>query len=98
MQKEGIMKRIPTRLTFAIRSLLVIATVAILCGAPVATTLKGDENDQMKVLLYTGSSSGGSAELFAMEVSGRKITTTDIGPLNGGDCASLAMSPSGTLF
>jgi DNA-binding beta-propeller fold protein YncE len=98
MQKEGIMKRIPTRLTFAIRSLLVIATVAILCAAPVATTLKGDENDQKKDLLYTGSSSGGSAELFAMEVSGRKITTTDIGPLNGGDCASLAMSPSGTLF
>jgi hypothetical protein len=92
------MKRIPTKLTFASRSLLVIATVAILCTVPVATTLKGDENDQKKHLFYTISFSGGSAELFAIGVSGNKITTTDIGPLKGGGCASLALSPSGTLF
>jgi hypothetical protein len=93
------MKRIPTKLTFAIRSLLVVATLAILCAVPVATTLKGDENDQKKDLFYTMSFSGGSgAELFAIRVSGSKITTTDIGPSKGGGCASLARSPSGTLF
>jgi hypothetical protein len=92
------MKRIPTKLTFASRSLLVIATVAILCTVPVATSLKGDENDQKKHLFYTISFSGGSAELWAIGVSGRKITTTDIGPPKGGGCASLALSPSGTLF
>jgi hypothetical protein len=37
-------------------------------------------------------------ELFAIEVSGSKITSTDIGPINAGGCASLAMSPSGKLL
>ena len=80
--------------------LLILAamTVVLAPKGVQATTLKGDDDDQKKDLLYTGSSSGGSPELVAIEVSGRKITTTDIGPLNGGDCASLAMSPSGTLF
>jgi hypothetical protein len=54
-----------------------------------------------KDLFYTtssSSSSGGGEELFAIEVRGRKITTIDIGPLNGGQCASLALSPFGTLL
>jgi hypothetical protein len=93
------MNRIPPKLTFASRSLLVIATVAILGAVTVATTVKGDEEDQTKDLFYTMSFSGGSgAELFAIKVSGSKITTTDIGPSKGGGCASLARSPSGTLF
>jgi hypothetical protein len=90
------MKRIPTKTTFASHSLLVIATVAILCAVPVATTLKGDEEDQAKNLFYT--TANGGAEVFAIEVSGRKITTTDIGPTNGGNCLSLSLSPSGTLY
>jgi hypothetical protein len=95
------MKRIPTKLTFASRSLLVIVTLTTLCVVPVATTVKGDEDDQRKDVFYTTSSpsaAGGSEELFAIEVNGRKVTTTDIGPINGGGCASLALSPSGTLF
>jgi DNA-binding beta-propeller fold protein YncE len=47
---------------------------------------------------YTTSSSTPAVELWAIEVTGTKITTTDIGPINAGACASLAMSPSGTLF
>jgi hypothetical protein len=34
-------------------------------------------------------------EMWAIEVTGGKITTTDIGPIKTG-CATLAMSPSGT--
>jgi hypothetical protein len=94
------MKRIPTKLTFASRSLLVIATVVIVCAVPVGTTLKGDEGDQTKDVFYTASFSGGGGELFAIKVRGSKITTTDIGPSNKGvgPNASLALSPSGTLF
>jgi hypothetical protein len=90
------MKRILTKVTFASRSLLVIATVAILCAVPVATTLKAAEDDSVNHLFY--STSAGGAEVFAIEVSGSKITTTDIGPTNGGNCLSLALSPSGTLY
>jgi hypothetical protein len=55
--------------------------------------------EQAKQVFYTTSTlSLGHRELFAIEVSGSKITTTDIGPMNGGGCLSLAMSPSGTLF
>jgi hypothetical protein len=54
------------------------------------------EDDHGKNLFYTTSSGG--AEVFAIKVRGRKITTTDIGPTNGGNCASLALSPSGTLY
>lgn len=95
------MKRIPTKLTFAGRSLLVIAALAILCVVPTATTVKGDEDDQKKDVFYTTSFSfsTGQGELWAIEVSGKKITSTDIGPTKGGASASLALSPStGTLF
>src|SRR5438093_2873859 len=54
------------------------------------------EGDHARNLFYT--TSGGGAEVFAIKVSGRKITTTDIGPTNGGNCASLVLSPSGTLY
>ena len=54
------------------------------------------EDDHGKNLFYTTAGSG--AEVFAIKVRGRKITTTDIGPTNGGNCASLALSPSGTLY
>jgi hypothetical protein len=47
-------------------------------------------------LFYT--TSGGGAEVFAIKVRVRKITTGDIGPTNGGNCLSLALSPSGTLY
>lgn len=47
-------------------------------------------------LFYT--TSGGGAEVFAIKVRVRKITTGDIGPTKGGNCLSLALSPSGTLY
>jgi hypothetical protein len=60
------------------------------------------QDDHAKNVFYTTSGAGtgapNGAELFAIEVRGSKITTTDIGPTKGGDCASLALSPSGTLF
>jgi len=80
---------------------LVIFALAVmtLAAAPLATRA-GGQDDQAKQVFYTTSSSlsTGNVELFAIEVSGSKITTTDIGPTNGGGCASLAMSPSGTLL
>jgi DNA-binding beta-propeller fold protein YncE len=80
--------------------LLILAAMAVVLApkGALATTLNGDEDDQTKDLFYTTSFSGGSAELFAIEVRGSKITTTDIGPIKGGGCASLALSPSGTLY
>jgi hypothetical protein len=65
-------------------------------GAGTAQGRQGSEDDHGKNLFYT--TSGAGAELFAIKVSGKKITTTDIGPTNGGNCASLAMSPAGTLY
>ena len=47
---------------------------------------------------YTTAFSSGAPELWAIKMTGRNISTTDIGPINAGACASLAMSPSGTLF
>jgi hypothetical protein len=94
------MKRTLTKVlsgtAFASFKLRVIAAVAILCSVPVVTTLKAAEDDQAKDLFY--STSGGGAELFAIKVSGSKITTMDIGPTDGGNCLSLAMSTSGTLY
>src|SRR5207302_6471741 len=54
------------------------------------------EDDHARNLFYT--TSGGGAEVFAIKVSGKRITTTDSGPTNGGNCASLALSPSWTLY
>ncbi|HEY6074459.1 MAG TPA: hypothetical protein VIV15_13990 [Anaerolineales bacterium] len=57
---------------------------------------RASEDGQARNLFYT--TSGGGAEVFTIRASGRKITTRDIGPTNGGVCASLALSPSGTLY
>ena len=74
-------------------------TVVLASKGVLAMTPKGNEDDERKEVFYTASfSSGTGAELEAIEVSGSKITITDIGPTHGGGCASLAMSPSGTLF
>ena len=71
-------------------------TVVLASKGVLATSLKDDEDDQKKDVFYTTSASAG--ELFAIEVSGSKVTTAGIGLINGGACASLALSPSGTLF
>jgi DNA-binding beta-propeller fold protein YncE len=67
-------------------------------GAVMATTPTAHEDDQPRNVYYTTSFSTGAAELWAIEVAGGKVTTTDIGPTKAGGCASLSMSPSGTLF
>jgi hypothetical protein len=75
---------------------LVVMTFAAVPGSRsvLAATPTANKDDQTRNVYYTTSSSG----LWAIEVTGTKITTTDIGPINAGACASLAMSPSGTLF
>jgi hypothetical protein len=53
-------------------------------------------------LFYTTSGAGtglkNGAELFEIEVARGEITFRDVGPTYGGDCASLALSPSGKLY
>lgn len=90
------MKCVLTKVTFARRSLWVIATLAILCAVPAATSLKAAEAEEGKNFFY--STSLGGAEVFAIQVSGSKVTTKDIGPTSGGNCLSLALSPWGTLY
>jgi len=52
---------------------------------------------QAKDLFY--ATAGAGAELIAIEVQNvYKITTTLIGPTDGGSCPSLALSPWGTLY
>jgi hypothetical protein len=86
------MKRIAS---FVSHGLLLVAGLTILYALSVSPALAGD-------LFYTTSGAGtgapNGAELVAIEVSGGKVATTDIGPTHGGDCGSLALSPSGKLF
>ncbi len=64
-------------------------------GLGPAIAAQASEGDHATNLFYTTS---GGAEVFAIKVSGRIITTRDIGPTNGGVCASLALAPSGKLY
>jgi len=89
-------------------SLGVIATVVTLCVAALATSgsllaqeLNGTGADPVRSqdLFYTTSGPRpDGTEVFAIQVSGSDITTRDVGPTNGGMCASLARSPSGALY
>lgn len=99
------MNRILMR-AIASRRLRVLATVAIL-GAVLAATsappllsealaTNTDSPHDAKNVFYTTGAVG--AEIFAIDVSGRKVSTRDIGPTFGGACASLALSPRGTLY
>jgi hypothetical protein len=95
MSRKLLSRRNPISISMGLLILAAMTVVLVYRGV-LAATLNGDEDDQRKDVFYTTSASAG--ELFAIEVSGRKVTTTDIGPINGGACASLALSPSGTLF
>src|SRR5579859_2411077 len=87
-------------LSISLGLLIVPAMTCFLTSTEVVAATPTDEDDQAKEVYYTTSSSlsTGNVELLAIQVSGKKITTTDIGPINAGGCASLAMSPSGTLL
>jgi len=69
---------------------LLAAPVALLCAVFVTPVHAND-------LFYT--TAGAGANLIAIQVQNvNKNTTTLIGPMGGGFCASLALSPSGTLY
>ena len=78
---------------------LLAASIAILCAVSVSPAKAND-------LFYT--TAGGGTDLIAIHVpqhgeqdadqNVNKIATTLIGPMKGGACASLALSPWGTLY
>jgi hypothetical protein len=87
----------------AARTLRVLVTSAMLFLALTATSLAISPSAAFgKDLFYTTSGAGNGlpngAEIFAITVSGAKVTTRDIGPTHGGDCGSLALSPDRTLY
>jgi len=71
----------------------VLASKGVLAATPAA-----HEDGQTRNVYYTLAFSTGAGELWAIEVTGGKITTTDIGPIKTKGCAALAMSPSGSLM
>lgn len=84
---------------------LVILTLSVmtLVGVPglriaLAATPAAPEDDQTKHVYYTLAFSSGAGELWAIEVNGARIATTDIGPTKTAGCATLATSPSGMLM
>ena len=111
--KEQEMKRsVVMGATPAGRSLRVLLTSAMLLaaltvtyvvvspsGALATTSVRNGDAGQ---LFYTTSGAGNGlpngAEIWAITVSGSKVTTRDVGPTFGGDCGSLALSPHGTLY
>ena len=88
--------------------LFAVALFAVVGGAAYATSPGADRvytavrHGDAGQLFYTTSGAGtglpNGAEIFAITVSGAKVTTRDIGPTYGGDCGSLALSPQGTLY
>src|SRR5260370_37280740 len=80
------------------RYLQVFAAVAILCALSIATMAAAHAENVFYTTSGAGNGLPNGAEIFAIEVSGDRITTTDIGPTYGGDCASLALSPWHVLY
>ena len=101
-----------TGATSAGRGLRVLVTSAMLfailavTGAGIAPSAASAANsagrDGAASVFYTTSGAGNGlpngAEIFAITVSGAKVTTRDVGPTFGGDCGSLALSPGGKLY
>jgi len=79
---------------------LVVVTFAAVPGSRsvLAATPAANEADQTRSVYYTLAFSTGAGEMWAIEVTGSKITTTDIGPIKAKGCAALAMSTSGILM
>jgi hypothetical protein len=79
---------------------LVVMTFAAVPGSRsvLASTPAPNEDDQTRSVYYTLAFSTGAGEMWAIEVTAGKVTTTDIGPIKTKGCAALAMSPSGTLM
>ncbi|HEY1003591.1 MAG TPA: hypothetical protein VGD83_28510, partial [Streptosporangiaceae bacterium] len=98
--------------TSAGRSLRVLVTSAMLLAVLIVTIVVVSPSEawaahsvrhgDAEQVFYTTSGAGNGlpngAEIFAIAVSGAKVTTRDVGPTHGGDCGSLALSPRGTLY
>ena len=85
-------------LSISLGLLIIPAITSVLTSKRVlAATPAANEDDQTRHVFYALAFSSGAGELWAIEVTGAKTTTTDIGPTNAGGCATLATSPSGTL-
>jgi DNA-binding beta-propeller fold protein YncE len=101
--KEQEMKRsLTTHMSSAGRSLRALGTSAMLFLALTGASLASSPSAQGKDLFYTTSGAGygfpNGAEIYAITVSGAKVTTRDIGPTHNDGCGSLALSPDGTLY
>jgi DNA-binding beta-propeller fold protein YncE len=87
-------------LLVAVLAVTIVAIVAISPSEVLAT--KSVRHGDTKNLFYTTSGAGtglpNGAEIFAIAISRDKVTTRDVGPTHGEDCASLALSPQGTLY
>src|SRR5215469_431349 len=86
-------KRKPILMFVRLLGALVLVAVAL---APKAALAEGGPQH----LFYTlGGANPDAEELWAIQVSDSKITTTEIGAQSGGGCAALAMSPlTGKLY
>jgi hypothetical protein len=82
--------------------LVAVLTITIVVISPSVLATESVRHGDAKDLFYTTSGAGtglpNGAEIFAIAVRGETVTTRDIGPTHGGDCASLALSPEGTLY
>jgi hypothetical protein len=92
--------RSPWVLVTSVVLFALLAVTAMSSSAAVATTNVG--HGHAPDLFYTTSGAGlglpNGAEIFAIRVSGDKVTTRDIGPTGNDGCGSLALSPQGTLY
>ena len=86
--------KFPKLALVALRLLLLAPLLGLSALAPKAHA----ESNTMFYTTGAGTDPANGAELFAIQVSGSKITTQDVGPTHGGACATLALSPSGTLY
>ena len=93
------------RLRVLVTSVMLFAVLAVtiaVISPSAALAAKSVWHGDVKNLFYTTSGAGtglpNGAEIFAITVSGAKVTTRDIGPTHGGDCGSLALSPHRTLY
>jgi hypothetical protein len=82
-------------LSISLGLLIVPAMTCVLTSKAVLAATPAADDDQTRHVFYTIASPPGVRELWAIEATGAKITTTDIGPIKTG-CATLAMSPTGT--
>jgi hypothetical protein len=105
MKRNLIMGAAPAsgRLRVLVTSAMLSAVLAVTAaGIPAAAAAQSAGHGGVASVFYTTSGAGtglkNGAEIFAIIVSGAKVTTRDVGPTHGGDCGSLALSPGGRLY